>query len=472
MHRGRRRPGRQPSPPTIRRRDRAFCLDRSPPNQLTPQLEQLSHLRRDLSTIVHAAIEAVDAGRLVRKALDAPDVQSALHAASAVDVIAAGKASAAMLNAFVDTTSVAARRIAGIGPALPERLPARAEWFEAGHPLPDAGSVAAAQRALEIAGACAEADLLVVLLSGGGSALMALPVSTITLAEKQRTVRRLMERGADIYELNTVRKHLSAIKGGQLAAACRGAVLTLAISDVVGDDLSVIASGPTVPDATTYADAAMVLSRRGLNDDDDLLPVEARIALGWQGEYPETPKPGDVRLRRATARVIGPQRGAIDGARRAAESLGYHVHVLADAITGEAREAGVAHLRRLESVEASHPRPLCVISAGETTVTVTGHGRGGRNQEFALALAEALASATAWNVAAASLGTDGIDGPTDAAGAIVDRATADRARTAGLHPRTYLDQNNSYEFFDRLGDLIKTGPTNTNVGDLQVVLIA
>ena len=377
-----------------------------------------------------------------------------------------------MLNAFVDTTSVPVRRIAGIGPARPERLPERAEWFDGGHPLPNAGSVAAAQRALEIAAACGEDDLLVVLLSGGGSALMALPVPTITLAEKQRTVRRLMEQGADIYELNTVRKHLSAIKGGQLAAACPGAVLTLAISDVVGDDLSVIASGPTVPDASTYHDAALVLGRRGLEDDEDLMPVDVRITLGMKGEYPETPKPGDIRLRRATARVIGPQRGAIDGARRAAEALGYHVQVLADAVTGEAREAGVAHLARLERVAAAHPRPLCVISAGETTVTVTGHGKGGRNQEFALAFAEALASAVGWSVAAASIGTDGIDGPTDAAGAIVDRATVDRARSAGLHPRTYLDQNNSYEFFDRLGDLIKTGPTNTNVGDLQVVLIA
>jgi hydroxypyruvate reductase len=377
-----------------------------------------------------------------------------------------------MLNAFADAARVAPRQIVGIGPARPARLPERAEWFDAGHPLPNAGSVAAAQRALEIAAACGEGDLLVVLLSGGGSALMALPVSTITLAEKQRAVRRLMEQGADIYELNTVRKHLSAIKGGQLAAACPGAVLTLAISDVVGDDLSVIASGPTVPDASTYADASMVLSRRGIDDDDDLLPVWTRIALGSRGEYPETPKPGDVQLRRSTARVIGPQRGAIDGARRAAESLGYQVHVLPEAITGEARVAGVAHLARLERVVADHPRPLCVISAGETTVTVTGKGRGGRNQEFALALAEALDAAVGWSVVAASIGTDGIDGPTDAAGAVVDGATARRARSLGLHPQAYLDQNDSYDFFDRLGDLIKTGPTNTNVGDLQVVLIA
>jgi hydroxypyruvate reductase len=399
-----------------------------------------------------------------------------IRAASAIDVIAAGKASGAMLNAFVAAAAVPLRRLVGVGPSRPAMLPQNTIWFDGGHPLPTEGSVAAARHALEVASTCGANDLLMVLLSGGGSALMALPVPTITLAEKQRTVRRLLESGADIYELNTVRKHLSAIKGGQLAAACPGSVLTLAISDVVGDDLSVIASGPTVADDSTYGDAESVLLRRGIlaSEDDDLLPVNARIALGRSGEYPETPKTGDPRLRRASARVIGPQRGAIEGAREAAMSCGYHVHVLGEPVTGEARVAGAAHHERVMQAASSLPRPLCVISAGETTVTVVGRGKGGRNQEFVFAVAEALdrSGRSSSAVVATSVGTDGIDGPTDAAGAVVDGETFARARAAGLDARTYLDNNDTYTFFDRLGDLVRTGPTNTNVGDLQIVLIA
>jgi hydroxypyruvate reductase len=409
----------------------------------------------------------------VQRALEDADIVAPLQAAAAVDVIAAGKASGAMLNAFTAGSSVPLRRILAVGPARPAVLPEGTEWFDGGHPLPNEGSLAAARRACEMAAACGGDDLLVVLLSGGGSALMALPADGITLAEKQLAAKRLMEAGADIYELNTVRKHLSAIKGGQLAAACPGAVLTLAISDVVGDDLSVIASGPTVADDSTYADAEAVLARRGLAD--ALVPVRARLTIGARGEHPETPKTGDPRLRRAVARVIGRQRGAIDGARRAAESLGYHVHVLETPVTGEARVAGAAHLAVIAEAAARLPHPLCVVSAGETTVTVTGRGRGGRNQEFAFAVAEAIDAASThlrWPVAVASIGTDGIDGPTDAAGAIVDTQTLPRARAAGLTPRAYLDDNDTYTFFDWLGDLVRTGPTSTNVGDLQVVLIA
>jgi hydroxypyruvate reductase len=279
-----------------------------------------------------------------------------------------------------------------------------------------------------------------------------------------------MSHGADIYELNTVRKHLSAIKGGRLASASRAGVLTLVVSDVVGDDLSVIASGPTVADDSTFADALQVLSRRGGLS---AYPagVVAHIRDGAASRIPETPKSGDAGLARARARVIGPQRGAIEGAKRAAERLGYHVHVVPDPITGEARLAAVSHLEALTRSLPSWPRPLCVISSGETTVTVTGPGRGGRNQEFALALAPSL-ERIGPRVVAASIGTDGIDGPTDAAGALVDPTTVSRARVSGLRPiDTYLADNNAYEFFARLGDLIFTGPTNTNVGDLQVVLV-
>ena len=404
-------------------------------------------------------------------ALEDPDVVAPLQRAAAVDVIAAGKASGVMLNAFAAGSGAPVRRMLAIGPSRPAVLPEGTEWHDAGHPLPNNGSVVAARRALEIARGGQPDDLLLVLLSGGGSALMALPVGGVTLADKQQTARTLMEQSADIHELNTVRKHLSAIKGGQLAAATAGAVLTLAVSDVVGDNLSVIASGPTVADDSTYAEALEILGRRGGHAAYPDAVVE-RLRRGVAGELPETPKSGDPRLSRASARVIGPQRGAIEGAQSAAASLGYHLHVLREPVTGEARDAAVQFIERLAAATASLPRPLCAIGSGETTVTVRGHGKGGRNQEFAIAMAPAL-GLLGTQVVAASIGTDGIDGPTDAAGAIVDPTTLDRAAHAGLaSPDTYLSANNTYEFFDALDDLIRTGPTCTNVGDLQVILIA
>jgi len=407
----------------------------------------------------------------VQRALEDSDIVAPLQRAAGVDVIAAGKAAGAMANAFAAGSSVPVRRMLAIGPVRPAVLPEGAEWHSGGHPLPSPESVAAATRAMQVAEQSQPGDLLLVLLSGGGSALMALPAEDISLAEKQQTARSLMERGADIYELNTVRKHLSAIKGGQLAAASRGQVLTLAVSDVVGDDLSVIASGPTVPDDSTYAEAFQILDRRGGHD---VYPgrVVERLGRGAAGQLPETPATGDPRLTRSTARVIGPQRGALEGARREAESRGYHVHVVAEPVTGEARVAAAAHVRHVAQAIASMPRPVCVLSSGETTVTVTGSGKGGRNQEFAFAMAATLAQCGP-HVVAASVGTDGIDGPTDAAGAIVDPSTFQRAAAAGVAaPDTYLANNDTYAFFDTLGDLIRTGPTSTNVGDLQVILVA
>ena len=407
----------------------------------------------------------------MQRALDDPDVVAPLQRAAAVDVIAAGKASGVMLNAFAAGSGAPVRRTLAIGPSRPAVLPEGTEWHDAGHPLPNDGSVVAARRALEIARAGQPGDLLLVLLSGGGSALMALPGRGVTLADKQQTARTLMEQSADIRELNTVRKHLSAIKGGQLAAATAGSVLTLAVSDVVGDNLSVIASGPTVADDSTYAEAFEILGRRGGHA---AYPdaVVGRLRRGVAGELPETPKSGDPRLSRASARVIGPQRGAIEGAQSAAASLGYHLHIVREPVTGEARDAAGQFIERLAAATASLPRPLCAIGSGETTVTVRGHGKGGRNQEFALAMAPALGR-LGTQVVAASIGTDGIDGPTDAAGAIVDPTTLERAAGASLAPAdTYLNANNTYEFFDALDDLIRTGPTCTNVGDLQVILIA
>jgi glycerate 2-kinase len=403
---------------------------------------------------------------LVRRALSEADLADMLRSASAVDVIAAGKAAKPMLEACTIACRVPLRRVT------------TATTPEAGHPLPTAGSVAAARRALDVARAADRDTVLVVLISGGASAMMALPVDGVTLEDKQQTVRLLLLGGADIHQLNTVRKHLSAIKGGQLAAASRARIVTLAVSDVIGDDLSMIASGPTVPDATTFRAALQVLDDHGGRAGYPRSVVQ-HLERGETGLVPETPKPGDSRLAHSSARVIGNRFTAVEGARTAAEGLGYRVHVVDEPIVGEARRAALplVNAARLATAgdtraeAAVMPRRVCVLAAGETTVTVSGAGKGGRNQELALAMLPHLGT-LGEHVVASSVGTDGIDGPTDAAGALVDSTTSSRAARAGLVAGVYLDDNNSYAFFDALGDVIRTGPTGTNVGDLQIILTA
>ena len=349
-------------------------------------------------------------------------------------------------------------------------LPAGIEWLRGGHPVPDEASVAAGTRALEIAGQLGAADRLIVLLSGGASALLAAPAPGLTLEDKRAVSGALLAAGAEIHALNTVRKHLSRIKGGWLAAAARGPTLTLAISDVVGDDLSAIGSGPTVPDPSGFGDALGVIDRLGGRAAYPAAVVEWLVE-GSRGRRPETPKPGDPRLARSTARVIGSRRDALEGGRRAAEALGYRVATIEGPIVGEARLAAPAFVRAAARAARELPRPVCILAGGETTVRVTGHGRGGRNQEFALASAGHLADLGP-SVVLASMGTDGVDGPTDAAGAIVDSSTLTRAKEAGLaEPDRYLADNDSHAYFRALDDLILTGPTDTNVGDIQVVLI-
>ena len=375
-----------------------------------------------------------------------------------------------MLGAFLAASGIPPRSVMGVGPGHSGALPGHADWYQAGHPIPTDASMVAARRALELAAAAGEQDLLVLLLSGGASSLMALPAGPLSLDVKQKTVRTLLDSGADIHELNTVRKHISAIKGGRLAAACPGSVLTLAVSDVVGDDVSVIGSGPAVGDPSTWAMALDVFDRFGGRS---AYPPEAVrwLQRGLAGEFPDTPTSDDPRLSRAAARVIGGRDVALDAARRTAVSLGFHVLVLEQPVVGEARVAAAAHAALVARAIRSSPRPLCLLSAGETTVHVTGRGKGGRNQEFALAMAGEIAALGA-HVVAASVGTDGVDGPTDASGAFVDSTTMARANAAGLDaPRVYLEDNNAYAFFEVLNDLIKTAPTSTNVGDLQAVLI-
>jgi hydroxypyruvate reductase len=298
---------------------------------------------------------------------------------------------------------------------------------------------------------------------------MAVPTPGISLAEKARTTNLLLGHGADIHALNTVRKHLSAIKGGRLAAATVADTLTFAVSDVVGDDLGVIGSGPTVGDATTFGDALAVLERFGGQTIYPRAVIEL-FAQGARGDVPESPKPADPSIQRATSRVIGGRHDAARGAAEEARARGYHPVIREMPTVGDARQAAAAYLDWSADQARSRPRPLAIISSGETTVRVLGTGTGGRNQEFALAAAAGLGRFGPC-AALASFGTDGVDGPTDAAGAIADPTTCARAAGVGLDPDAFLTDNNSYAFFHTLGDLIRTGPTGTNVGDLQVLLV-
>lgn len=422
--------------------------------------------------ILRAAVAAVDPSHLVADALDSSPLDFANRPAV---LIAAGKAARTMASAFAVRARV--EIIAGLaaGPGGPQGdLPAPLEAIDCGHPLPDAGSERAGRRALALASA-RSSSTLVVLLSGGASAMLAVPAAGIALADKVTTTRALLRAGCAIDEVNCVRKHLSAIKGGQLAAAAPRS-LTLAISDVHGpvpDDPSVIGSGPTVADPTTYSDALAIVAAAAEKGFAGIPPsVVERFRRGARGEIAETPKPGDPRLSSSIFRVIGNRTTAMQSAARAARQLGYDVQVVAEPTVGEARLAGEAFARAAIDRVAG-PVPVCVVASGETTVTVRGDGRGGRNQEFALGAARVIAARGEPQRAAliaASVGTDGIDGPTDAAGALVDSSTLARAAGAGLDADAALARNDTYAFFQRLGDLIVWGPTGTNVGDLHVMV--
>ena len=344
------------------------------------------------------------------------------------------------------------------------------EYVAGGHPIPSDGSERGGRRAISYAASVGAEDSVLVRLSGGASSIRAVPAEGLTLDDKRQTTAILLRAGADIHALNTVRKHLSLVKGGQLAAATRAACIVLVISDVVGDDLSVIASGPTAADRSSFADALDVLRRSG-GVDRFPAAVVRRLDEGAAGRIPETPKPGDRRLERVDASVIGSRRDAMDGAVTEAGARGYRVVRIDDAIVGEARLAAASHTRAVLALASDMQRPVCVVSSGETTVRVTGNGKGGRNQEFVLAAAELLAQ-LGIPASVASIGTDGVDGPTDAAGAYADSTTVNRALAEGRPPDRYLKSNDSYAFFSALGDLIHTGPTGTNVGDLQLFLLA
>jgi hydroxypyruvate reductase len=408
-----------------------------------------------LAQLFRAAVAAAHPSKCLAPHLPAPPTGRLI-------VLAAGKAAGAMSEIaerhYREGEKLAPERLTGIavtrhGHARPTQ---RIEVIEAGHPVPDAAGLAATERTLELAAQATGTDLVLVLLSGGASANWIAPVRGISFADKQAVTRALLRSGANIGEINTVRKHLSRIKGGRLALLAKAArIVTLAISDVPGDDPATIGSGPTVPDPTTLADARALIARRGL-----ALPDSVIRALHDPGN--ETPKPGDPAFAAAAFKLVARPADAFRAAEAAVRAAGYECVMLGDRIEGEAR-----------AVAAEQGRRAVILSGGELTVTIRGRGRGGPNQEYALALALALGGAP--GIAALAADTDGTDGgggsPDDPAGAVIDPGTLARARALGLDPAAFLADNDSTGFFARLGDLVETGPTRTNVNDFRAMVV-
>lgn len=432
-----------------------------------------------LSKIFRAAVEAADPKGLVAAGLRVEGDSIVLDATGArahvslsslwkIHIAGAGKAGRAMGEAAL--ASLGKRVTEGVisVPHGEEGRSGTVRFVPAGHPVPDIWSLAAAREIQSILERSGKGDLVVALLSGGGSAMLSAPADGIRAEEKAETIRLLLRSGAGIAEFNTVRKHLSGIKGGWLArAAFPATVWALLLSDVPGDDPSVIASGPFSPDPTTFADAIGVLERYGIYY---AVPpaVRRRLADGADGALPETPKPGDPAFHGVTTALLGSNRTVIDAAARVAENEGAEVFLLPGFLRGEARECARSFCARLRTAAEDLPpgHAVALIAGGETTVNVRGGGKGGRNQEFALAAALELAGWEATAVLAA--GTDGIDGPTDAAGAYADGTTIARAAALGIDPGAHLEKNDAHPFFRALGDLVVTGPTGTNVADLAI----
>lgn len=429
--------------------------------------------REHARSILGAALEAVDPRRCVLQALSLAgerlrvgEEEIDLGGAGRVWVVGAGKAGAGMAAA---ATEILGERVAGGAVAVPHGQAGRADLlWEAAHPLPDAHGLAAAAEALRLAREAREGDLVLCLLSGGASALWAAPPEGVSLGELRETTRALLRSGAPIEEVNTVRRHLSRIAGGGLArAAFPARTAALVLSDVAGSPPEAIGSGPTAPDPSRYADALEVLRRREVAVPSAVL---RHLQRGLAGEVPETPKPGDASLARSTVHLVGENASALRAAADAAERLGYTARVVSDRLHGEARQLGAEiAAQALRARGGAADGPTALLYGGESTVTVTGDGRGGRNQELALAAALALDGEA--GVVVAALGTDGRDGPTHAAGAIVDGGTARRGRERGGEPVAALARNDSGTFLEGAGELLVTGPTGTNVADLVVALV-
>jgi len=436
-------------------------------------------MREDALNIFRASLDAADPSACIRRnlaltgrTLRVGEVCYDLADFSRTIVVGAGKASVPMARAVEAilgdhlTGGVITTKYGHSGPL------GRIEVNEAGHPLPDQKSVEGTERMIRWLEEADERTLVLCLLSGGGSALMASPAEGITLEEKQQTTQLLLECGARIDEINALRKHLSRVKGGRLCEMAYPArVVSLILSDVVGDRLDVIASGPTSPDSTTFACCLEVVRRYGLYH---RMPenVIQYLESGATGLVEETPKQGDRAFDRCQNLIIGSNRIAVKAAREKALSLGYNTLILSSQIEGEAREVAKVHAALAKEIRCSGnpvPPPACLISGGEPTVTIHGRGKGGRNQEFVLSAAIEIEGIG--DVVIFSAGTDGTDGPTDAAGAVADGDTIRRSTELGLSPSKCLEENDSYNLFEPLEDLVITGPTGTNVMDIQLVLV-
>lgn len=437
-------------------------------------------MRKHASGIFFAGIDAVEPEAAVKRFcsrkknyLVIGGIKYNLDKFDNIFVIGAGKAGAPMSSAIEDL----------LGERISEGMVnvkyghvaslKRVKLVEAGHPVPDKNGLAGASDILNLAKRAGRDDLVICLLSGGGSALLPFPAPGLSLKDKQNTIRKLISCGATIHEINTIRKHTSLVKGGGLAKAVFPATLvTLILSDVVGDDLDVIASGPTVFDSSTYQDCLGIIAKYDLSRK---LPGKAVKYLtgGAKGRISETPKAGDRIFEKTRNLIIGSNIEAIKSAKLKAESLKYNTLVLSSMIEGNTKEAAHFHCAIAKEIIKTGlpvPRPACILSGGETVVNVTGNGLGGRNQEFALAAALEIAGLE--NAVVLSGGTDGTDGPTDAAGAFADSTTLKRASCMGMDPLQFLSDNDSYNFFRKLGDLFITGPTNTNVMDIRIILVA
>jgi len=446
---------------------------------MTFQPKDIPGMRNDAVEIFHRGLQAVEPGAAIRKYCRLENntlfVGNEIYDLSQYNklfIIGAGKASAPMAGAM---ESILGKRITNglinvkYGHVTELR---QVKLIEAGHPIPDDNGQHGADLIKNIAKNAIKNDLLLCLISGGGSALLPLPASGLTLKEKQDTIKVLLSCGASIHEINAIRKHISMVKGGRLAQAAYPATLvSLILSDVVGDDLDVIASGPTVPDTTTFSDCIEIFDKYNIRKQ---LPetVVNHIKAGSAGNVPETPKKDDSAFKNTQNVIIGSNIEAIIAAKRKAENLGYNTLILSSMIEGETRH--VAHVHGAvarEILKTGNPlsSPACIISGGETTVTLTGKGSGGRNQEFSLAAAIDISGKE--KIVVLSGGTDGTDGPTDAAGAFADTTTLTRAEALNLDPLDFLLNNDAYNFFDKLGDLLMTGPTHTNVMDLRIVLV-
>jgi glycerate 2-kinase len=451
---------------------------------MNKQDKKLETLRSDAKEIFAVCLTAVDPYQAVKRFVHVQgnrlvvgmegesETELDLSQFDRISLVGAGKATAPMAAAIEELFGERIRKgLINVKYGFTQEL-ALTEITEAGHPVPDENGVKGTGKVLDFLQSAGQKDLIFSLISGGGSALLPFPVGNITLSDKQEITRELLACGANIDEINAVRKHMSSSKGGQMArAAFPATIINLMLSDVVGDKMDVIASGPFVPDSATFKDVSEIFNKYNLKD----IPpaIHDHMKAGLDGQISETPKENDKIFDRVFNFIVGSNILALEAASKTAKTLGYETLILSSMVEGETREVARVHTAMAKEIVKTGrpiPAPACIISGGETTVTIRGDGLGGRNQEFCLAACMDLVELPP-RVVILSGGTDGNDGPTDAAGALADPFTVTRGKDAGMEAAEFLNRNDAYHFFEKTGDLLKTGPTNTNVMDVRLVLV-